>query len=90
MKHYFVTYRQEIITENNIVRADGFSSISFENIGTDNALLNSVIPLNNVGIAREFIEKPYCVIKDNFVISFEGVDADTRILVVKSYYQLID
>lgn len=83
---YSVKYKQYIIAQNTTIRQSGFGAISFENIGTDNAKINNVIPLDNTGIARTFSEKPYCRIESDFTITFAGNDHDRRVLVIETYY----
>lgn len=86
---YKVTYKQKIYTKNTTIQNRGFSCISFENIGKDNAVINDIIPLNNVGIARAFNEKPNVNIDNDFTIMFAGLDNDKKILVIESYYSKI-
>lgn len=83
---YNVNYKQYIIAQNTTIRKSGFGAISFENIGSDNAMINNVIPLDNTGIARTFSEKPYCRIDSDFTVTFSGNDPDRRVLVVETYY----
>lgn len=85
-KKYTVSYRQYIVETNTTISNRGFASISLENIGTDKATINSVIPLNNVGVSRNFEEKPNVIIDSDFIITFQNLDSDKKILVIESYY----
>lgn len=84
-KNYKIRYTKELITENTRISPDGFSSISFENVGEDGAVLDGVIPLNNNGVAREFNNEPYVQIESYFTIEFDNVNEDKRVVVVRSY-----
>lgn len=89
MSEYTVSYRQYIVETNTTISKRGFSSISFENIGTDKAFINSVITLDNVGLSRSFNEKPYVKIESDFTLTFEGISPNKKILVIESYYTKI-
>lgn len=90
MKKYNAYYIKEIITNNTQIRSDEFSCISFENIGTDNAKIDGIIPLENTGIAREFSEKPYVKIDVDFMITFDNASTDKQVLVIKTVYKEIN
>lgn len=90
MKKYNAYYIKELITNNTQIRADEFSSISFENIGTDTAKIDSIIPLENTGIAREFNEKPYVKIDVDFMITFDNASTDKKVVVIKTVYKEIN
>ncbi|NOU19420.1 MAG: hypothetical protein HOO91_17830 [Bacteroidales bacterium] len=81
---YLVNYKTEIISSNESIEADGFSKIYFENIGTDSAFVDSVIPLT---YSKFFDNDPENTINDKFTVSFAGVDADMRVLVIKTYFE---
>ena len=86
MAQYKANYKTYIVNTNTTIRQTGFSAISFENIGTDDAVINNVIPCDNTGVARSFEEKPYVIIESNFNLTFAGASTDKRILVVETYY----
>ena len=88
---YQATYKTEIVTENKIIRSDGFSSVSFENIGTNESLVNNMMPLYpQSGISRFFNEKPYVKINTDFSITFQSVENGiSKVLVIFTYYNEI-
>jgi hypothetical protein len=87
---YKVIYKPYLITENDAIRRNGFSCITFENIGDDDAVINNVIPLPaHVDEARHFNERPYTVIDYQFEIRFAGTATNQQVLVIEAYYTKI-
>jgi len=89
MKEYKARYKNELVTENKIIRADGFSCISFENIGTNDVYLNETIPMYpDSGISRFFNEKPWTEIDTDFNISFDDTveNGTNQVVVIYTYY----
>ncbi|NVO11722.1 MAG: hypothetical protein HXX16_17305 [Bacteroidales bacterium] len=81
---YLVNYNASVITSNESIEADGFSKIYFENIGTDSAFIDAVIPLTH---PKFFDNDPENIINDKFKVSFAGANADKRVLVIKTYFE---
>ena len=92
MKEYKARYKSELITSNTIIQADGYSCISFENIGNSDAYLNENVPLYPAsGISRFFNEKPWVEIDTDFLVSFdseEGTD-ENKVIIIYTYYDKI-
>ena len=85
---YIAQYKIERCSQNKtFYSTDGFSAISFENIGDVDATINNVIPCNNTGVARNFNEKPNTRIVTDFTVSFDPTQAGTKaVIVIKTYY----
>ena len=87
---YQARYAFETIVENKTIfsRDNRFTSITFENIGDTPAFINGLIPCNNNGVVREFVELPNTTIHTDFTITFDqnNMGTDPKILVVKTYY----
>jgi len=83
--NYTVTTKNNVITSNQAIRPDGFSSILLKNIGADAVLINDNIPLAP-GSAFSFDNQPYVTIGENTDIRFAGVDPSQKVLVIKSYF----
>lgn len=86
MEKINVEYKSKYITDNTILTCDGYSSVSFENVGTDNALLMDCIPLKKNDTIREFINLPGQIIKTPIKVTFSNQSLDKAILVVFTYY----
>ncbi|MCG3177066.1 MAG: hypothetical protein MOGMAGMI_02032 [Candidatus Omnitrophica bacterium] len=87
-KAYKVQYKQELITDNAVIRPDGFSSIAFENVGDVDATINNIIPLKNLQ-TRFYNEREFVEIDTAFDIKFATPDAATdakKLLVIYTYY----
>lgn len=88
MKNIFVTYDSEIVSNNSVVDPRGCTSISFENIGVSNALLDAAIPLNPGDPIRDFNNtNPNEVIKKSFPLSFTGAGAKS-VLVIRKFTEI--
>ncbi len=85
---YKAQYKIERCAQNRtFYSTDGFSAISFENIGDVDAVINSVIPCNNTGVARNFAEKPDTKITTDFTVSFDPSQSGTKaVIVIKTFY----
>ena len=84
--NYSVTTKNSVQTTNVYIRPDGFSSILLKNIGADIAYINDNIPLAP-GSSFSFDNQPYVTMGENTDIRFNGVDANRKVLVVKSYFK---
>lgn len=85
-----VNYRHTIVTSNDVIEPDGFSSIEFENIGNDNAYINQSIPLTANSLKRKFENDPDEIIKEKFSVNFAGNATDKKVLVIKTYYNRVE
>lgn len=84
-----ISYKHEVLASNGSIDVDGFSCIEFENIGDDNAVLNGSIPLTVGGAKRSFINRPFEVVKERFMINFDDKASNKKVLVIKTYYDEI-
>ena len=82
-----VTTKNNVLTDNGIIRADGFATILFKNIGTDVVYINDNIPIA-AGSSFVFDNQPYVVIDESFSVKFAGVEISKKLLVIKSYFKL--
>lgn len=77
----------EIITSNKTVMNDRFSAIYVKNIGADKCYI-----LDNILIAPgetfDWYNEPNVVITDNIPVSFEGIEADKRLVFMKKYFDI--
>jgi len=89
MKKINVEYRTDIITENGYVKPDGFSSIEFQNPGSDDAVILEHIPLAAGGDPVVFINRPGEIIKNNFPVKFSTATAP-MVVIIKTYYMIQD
>lgn len=92
MKNYKVTYKFEIVTEAKTLPHDGFSCITFENIGETTAFIDGLaeVPPESKKV-RIFNEDPNVTINNDFNVSFE-IPADNyyatkKLLVTYAYYK---
>lgn len=89
VREYEARYTFEQVRENKrIFSRDKFSCITFENIGDTPAFVNGLIPCNNNGVIREFVELPNTTIDNDFVVTFDQNNMGTNpcVLVVRTYY----
>jgi len=90
MKRIKVRYDDFLVIENTLnVVTDNCNSITFENIGTDNATILDNIPLLP-GEIRQFNNFPGEIIPDPFKIRFADSDPDKQILVIREFKDIID
>lgn len=83
--------RYEDITINDNQQAfdpTGASSITFENYGDEDAVINQGIKLN-AGTSIDFSNEPYEVIKSTFKIQFSGLGINPSVQVIKKFTTLI-
>ena len=85
-KIYKAYYESELVQENTTVFAKDCTCISFELLGTSEAMLDKLIPVTDSKI-REFNEEPYVTIDKNFSVTFDATDSDQRLLVTRTYYK---
>lgn len=85
-KIYIATYECELVQENKTVFSQECSCISFELLGTSEAMLDKLIPVTDSKI-REFNEMPYVTINKNYSVVFDSTDTDQRLLVTRTYYK---
>lgn len=88
MEHIKVEYKSLFLTQNGLLPVDGYSCVSFENIGTSKATLMNTIPLVKGGTIREFNNRPGEVIKTPIPVTFDPTDTNTQVLVVFTYYSI--
>ena len=88
-KKYKVIIKSYNITDGTVIERNDKSRIVLENIGTTNALINNIIPLN-AGNSRRFIEHHESRIDTDFEVVFPGgQNAGNNILIIESYYEKI-
>jgi hypothetical protein len=87
-RNYTSFLKSEIITDNTTVNGDGAGCISFELLGSVEALINDVIPLT-VDKAREINELPNVANFQDFKINFNSlaVPANCSILLTRTFYK---
>lgn len=83
---YNITFQHSIITSNEAIEPDGFSCISFENIGDDVAVINTSIPLTPNSLSREFNFRPGEIIREKFSVKFDKQAQVRKVLVIKTYF----
>lgn len=82
---YDIYYKSEIISVSTPnVDPEGCTSITFENLGTDDATINQAIPLLASDAPREFNNLPYVKIKSMFQLTFSGVGTQ-KVLVTRGF-----
>jgi len=81
------TLKSKVVSGNDIIQKDGYTSIRFENIGIDNAILNDNIPLP-AGKIKFWENQPGVIIDENSLIRFENISADKRVLVEMFYIKI--
>ena len=84
--NYSVTTKNNVLTTNTPIQADGFSSLFLKNIGFDAVLINDNIPLA-AGSSFSFDNLPYVTIDEVTSIRFANVDLSQKVLIIKSYYK---
>lgn len=84
---YKATTKNNLITENTTILADGFSSLFFKNTGADNVNINGNI-LIAPGSSFSFDNLPYVQIDEHTQVIFEGI-AVQKLLVIKTYFQKV-
>lgn len=77
--------KSNVISDNTVIKKDGYTSIRLTNIGLDNAIIDDNIPLKVNSPSWEWKNDPGIIIEDNTSISFAGVSADRRVLVEMFY-----
>lgn len=85
---YKATTKNNIITENTSILADGFSCIFFKNTGIDPVYINDNIEIK-AGSSFGFDNLPYVAIGENTTVMFANSNVDKRLLVVKTYFKLL-
>lgn len=85
---YKATTKNNIITENTSILADGFSCLFFKNTGTDTVYINDNIEIK-AGSSFGFDNLPYVAIGENTTVMFANSNVDKRLLVVKTYFKLL-
>ncbi len=82
-----VSYKTEVFTKNDQVKANGFSSLEFIMKGDDNIIIHDGIELDSNTPSFEFINRPTEVIATNISFKFAGTGVDPKLVVVKTYYE---
>lgn len=83
---YTQTSKNKIITSNEIIIADGFSSITIKNIGTDDIRVNDNI-LIHTNESYVVNNRPDVLISENTSIIFNSNNAP-KALIIKYYNNL--
>lgn len=78
-----------IITENSSIDPDGFSTIEFENIGSDDATIFDNVPLLTSSFSRKFEHRPGEIFSNSIKIKFSENSPDKKVLVTKTYFNEI-
>lgn len=82
---YAVRYEEDIINQSTSnLDALKCTSITFENYGNDNAVINRGIKLN-AGTSLTFKNLPNEIIYSSFKIQFENVGTNPEILIIRKY-----
>jgi hypothetical protein len=84
--NWIVNVKTEVIMKNMFIRPDGFSSITFENIGEDPCSIMDSCPVNPENKAREWINRPGEILTTQINVIFENKSAVKRLLITKVYY----
>ena len=88
-----VRYETEIITQGKQIKPNGFSSLTFRNLGDDDvSILNNIPVKAHVSGDTYFdefflINRPDEVISHDISITFANVGTNPQILVIKTYYE---
>ena len=86
---YGVRYEEDVINNSTSnLDAKKCTSITFENYGDDNAVINRGIKLN-AGTSLTFKNLPNEVILSSFKIQFANVGIAPEILVIRKYVETI-
>ena len=82
---YATRYEDFQVNENQqALDPTGCSSITFENYGDEDVVINTAIKLN-IGTSIDFTNQPYEVIKSMFKIQFNGGGTNPKVLVIKKF-----
>lgn len=84
--NYKATSRNNVLTENMNIVADGFTSIRFINIGADVVYINDNIPIA-VGSSFSWENHPNVKIDENISVKFANVEINKQLLVYKIYFK---
>lgn len=82
---YKVSYKTELLTENSMIRPDGFSCLSFRNQGESNVIINRSIKIAP-GESLFINEKPIVSINSDMIIHFTGQGLN-ELVVIYSFYE---
>jgi hypothetical protein len=88
MYKYKATTKNNVMSTNTTILADGFSSLLMKNIGTDTVYINDNIEIK-AGSSFGFDNLPYVAIGENTTVMFANSNVDKRLLVVKTYFKLL-
>ena len=83
-----VKYTTEIIINSLTLVPDGYSCISFQNIGECDATILDNIPLSVDDPERCFKNDPGQIISCHIPVLFANTEESKKILIVKTYYEL--
>lgn len=82
---YAVRYEEEVLTQTTPdLDAKKCTSITFENYGDDNVIINRAIKLN-AGTSLTFENLPNEIIYQNFKVQFENIGINPYILIIRKY-----
>jgi hypothetical protein len=84
-KRYKARYKTKIFTENGFLEPDGFSSVIFRNIGSDEASIMNDIPLTTLSEDFAFINREFVVIQDKITVKF-NTTVSPRVIAIMVYY----
>ncbi|MFT3753681.1 MAG: hypothetical protein QM800_12685 [Paludibacter sp.] len=82
---YKATTKNSVISQPEVITPDGFASIFFKNLGADVAFVNDNIPVLP-GSTFGFDNLPNVIIGEPMAVKFANVEADQRVLVIKTYF----
>lgn len=78
--------KNNVVSENSNITADGYSSIFLQNIGDCDVMIDDNIPLSP-GDSFKYGERPDVVIDDSTSVRFTGAGLVKKVLVIKTYFK---
>jgi hypothetical protein len=87
-KRYKARYKTKVFTENSFLEPDGFSSVIFRNVGSDEATILNDIPITIFGEDFAFINREFVVIQEKIPVKFITTVAPRAIAIMVYYDEL--
>lgn len=87
-KRYKARYKTKVFTENSFLEPDGFSSVVFRNIGSDEATIMNDIPLTTFSEDFALINREFVVIQDKISVKF-ATSIAPGVIAIMVYYDEI-
>lgn len=84
-KKYGCRTKTQVLTANGFITPDGFSSIVFRNIGSDEAKIFRDIPLSTGGEDYAVINREFVEITERISVTFDTT-ASPKVVVLMIYY----